>query len=129
MVYTDFFIIVFVATLGVFWLGKTRSIKSSLAIGGQKSLHSLPNYHGIFVAIVCTLPAILFSGLWVLFDNTIIDKLVWASLPEQFHALGINERSLIFNQITRCAQESQAGFDISSFEPAIQTAAAYLLEL
>jgi phosphate transport system permease protein len=129
MAYTDLFIIIFLAALGVFWLGKKRSVKSSLAIGGTKVLHSLPSYHGTFAAVVCTLPALAFVGLWLIFDNSIIDKLVWASLPDQFHVLGAYDRSLVFNQITSCAEDFKFGNDDSSFGPAIQSAAAYLIDL
>ncbi len=129
MAYTDFLLVFLIAILGIFWLGKNRSVQTSQAVGGTKNLHSLPNYHGFFAAILCALPALIFVGIWVIFDDSFINQMVWASLPEQYHALSDNDRSLIFNQVVSAAENISNGNSVDTFDSAVQVAGAYLLDL
>jgi len=52
-----------------FYLGRTRAVAS--ASGKPASLHSLPNYHGYFLAIWTAVPALLVLGLCAVFSATI----------------------------------------------------------
>ncbi len=48
--------------------------------------HSLPSYHGAFVAVWVGVPALILVLLWLLFQNTVIDGLLIRSLPEDMVA-------------------------------------------
>lgn len=48
--------------------------------------HSLPSYHGAFVAIWVGVPALVLLLLWVLLQGTVIDRLLISSLPETMTA-------------------------------------------
>lgn len=52
-----------------FYLGRTRAVAS--ASGKPASLHSLPNYHGYFLAIWTAVPALLVLGLCAVFSGSI----------------------------------------------------------
>jgi phosphate transport system permease protein len=52
-----------------------------LAGGKVRELHSRPIYHGAFAAIWVGVPAFVLVLLWLLFQETIIDRLLIASLP------------------------------------------------
>ncbi|MBA3324068.1 MAG: phosphate ABC transporter permease subunit PstC [Rhodobacteraceae bacterium] len=54
----------------------------SFAVESGPSIHSLPGYHGAFVAIWVGVPALVLVLLWLLFQNTVIDGLLIASLPD-----------------------------------------------
>ncbi len=67
-------------------------------------LHSLPAYHGYFVALWVGIPSLLLVILWVFFQDSVIDGLLLASLPERVTAgLSDNEISLLISQIRSIA--------------------------
>ncbi|GEO82761.1 phosphate ABC transporter permease subunit PstC [Pararhodospirillum oryzae] len=45
-------------------------------------LHSLPGYHGVYVALWCGVPALILIVLWLAFEPMIVHTLVLGSLPE-----------------------------------------------
>lgn len=67
-----------------FWVG--RSAGNKFAAKSVKPTHSLPGYHGAFVAIWVGLPALVLVLLWVMFQNNIINGLLVASLPVELTA-------------------------------------------
>lgn len=68
-------------TAVAFFVGN-RAGKRFAAVGA----HSLPSYHGAFVAIWVGVPALMLVVLWLLFQNSIIDGLLIRSLPEPMTA-------------------------------------------
>src|SRR3546814_5829587 len=67
--------------------------------GGVHS-HSLPSYHGPFVARWAGLPALLLSLIWLLLQDSVIDSLILASLPERMtEGLDAARRSLVISEI------------------------------
>ena len=73
--------------------------------GGQiASLHSLPSYHGIYVALWCVLPALLVVGLWLAFQSTIVDGLLVSGLPAATQALSPGELNLLLSDIRNLAR-------------------------
>ena len=68
------------------------------------AMHSLPSYHGAFVAIWVGVPALVLVLLWLLFQNSVIDALLWRSLPDTLTA-GVDaaRRSLVLSEIQNVA--------------------------
>jgi len=87
-----------------YFMGRRRAF--SVAQGKLRTLHSLPAYYGLYVAIWCALPALLLLGLWVSFEGTIITKLVVAQLPEELRNLGADRLTLVVNDIKNLVRGS-----------------------
>ncbi len=75
--YTLLLIVAF--SLVAYWVGKASGRRFAAA-GGK--VHSLPVYHGAFVAVWVGIPAFVLVLLWVAMQGTVIDSLVIASLPD-----------------------------------------------
>ncbi|MGB0697444.1 MAG: phosphate ABC transporter permease subunit PstC [Rhodospirillaceae bacterium] len=54
--------------------GTSRS--KAVVSGNVQDLHSLPGYHGTYVALWCGVPALLLILLWIIFEPAIIEALV-----------------------------------------------------
>ncbi len=65
-----------------YWFGRARAVT---ATGGRtRSLHSLPSYHGTYVALWAGLPSLVLVLVWLALQGPVIDKLLVQSLPEGF---------------------------------------------
>ena len=105
-------------------LGRRRAF--AVARGRLRTLHSLPAYYGLYVAIWCALPALLMVGVWATLEGTILTRLVVDGLPDDIRALGSDRLNLVVNDIRNLV----AG-NIASREPdaAIRRAAERYREL
>jgi len=89
---------------------RRKALSSS---GGQiRNLHSLPPYHGAYVALWCALPALLVVGFWLSFQNGLIESIVLSGLPSQMASLSQGEINLLLSDIRNLAAD-----DITSREP------------
>jgi len=89
---------------------RRKALSSS---GGQiRNLHSLPSYHGAYVALWCALPALLVVGFWLSFQNGLIESIVLSGLPSQMASLSQGEINLLLSDIRNLAAD-----DITSREP------------
>jgi phosphate transport system permease protein len=72
--------LVIVLLLGAvsFYLGRGRGV--ALAAGGQK-LHSLPNYHGLYVASAAVVPMIVLLLVWAIFGARIAEHQAFGLVP------------------------------------------------
>ncbi|MGY9004620.1 MAG: phosphate ABC transporter permease subunit PstC [Alphaproteobacteria bacterium] len=84
-----------------FYMGRARSLQT--AGGDAKKLHSLPGYHGAYVAFWAGLPALGILGLWVGIEPFIIKQLVIAGLPADMQTLPQNRLALLYNDIQNIA--------------------------
>src|SRR3546814_16410133 len=85
--------------------------------------HSLPTFHGTFVALWAGLPALLLSLVWLLLQDSVIDSLILASLPERMtEGLDAARRSLVISEIRSIA----GGQVFGEPEPALVAAAERL---
>ncbi|UEM21200.1 phosphate ABC transporter permease subunit PstC [Skermanella mucosa] len=96
----------FLAVLAVlafvgFQLGKSRAVVTA---GGRLStLHSVPSYYGLYVAMWVGLPALMLFALWTGLEGSIVDGMVRSSLPAALAGLSPQEINLIMVDIHNLA--------------------------
>ena len=73
-----------------------------VAADGQP-VHSLPSYHGAFVAIWAGVPALVLVLLWLLLQGTVIDGLLVRSLPDALTAAAPSQIELTLSEIHNVA--------------------------
>jgi phosphate transport system permease protein len=86
-------------SVGAFWIGKSRSLAIVGGTRGVRNLHSLPSHYGVMTALWCALPALLVIGVWLVFQDAIILRLITAELPAGIQALPADELSLVVNDV------------------------------
>ena len=80
-----------------------RHAAQSLRATGAK-LHSLPAFHGGLSIAAVALPSFIFLLVWLTFQTTVIDAIVWASLPNEVtDPLDIGPASLLMSEIRQVA--------------------------
>ncbi|MEO8062741.1 MAG: phosphate ABC transporter permease subunit PstC [Pseudomonadota bacterium] len=82
-----------------FWIGKSRSLALVGGSRGVRHLHSLPSHYGLMTAMWCALPALLVIGLWLVFQDALILRLITDHLPAGVQQLPGNELSLVLNDV------------------------------
>lgn len=111
-----------VFSLGAYFVGQSAG-KSFVASQGN-SVHSLPGYHGAFVAVWVGMPALILLLLWMAAQGSIVDNLMLASLPSDLTAgRSPAEMSLLVSEIKNVA----AGQVFSEPTPEVSAAAETLL--
>ena len=86
--------------------GRRRALSS--AGGRLRALHSMPSYHGWYVALWCGIPALLVLALWLIVESRILEALVLSYLgpeaanqPSEMIGLLINDiRNLAAGDVT-----------------------------
>ena len=91
---------IFLLALNGFYAGRNRA--RSIRVGSR--LNSLPQYHGIHVALWCGLPALILLVLWVSFEPVVVEALVQASLSAEFRALSEDQAVLAMVEIRNLVQ-------------------------
>ena len=86
--------------LSGFYAGRYKA--RSIRVGSR--LNSLPQYHGIHVALWSGLPALILIVLWVSFEPVVIEALVRASLSAEFRTLSEDQVILAMMEIRNLAQ-------------------------
>ena len=86
--------------LSGFYAGRYKA--RSIRVGSR--LNSLPQYHGIHVALWSGLPALILIVLWVSFESVVVEALVRASLSAEFRALSEDQAILAMMEIRNLAQ-------------------------
>jgi phosphate transport system permease protein len=87
-------------------------------------MHSLPEHHGILLALWCGVPALVALALWTAFERPLLHVLLRSELPVELQHASEGQHSLLMNEIAR-AGAGHAG----DFSPAVRQAAARLSEL
>jgi phosphate transport system permease protein len=90
-------LILLVLSSVAYYFGRQRAF--AVAEGRLRTLHSLPIYYGLYVAMWTAVPALLIVGLWFALEDTLITQLVVAGLPEEVRALGPDRLNLVVNDI------------------------------
>jgi len=74
--------IVLLAIIGLSVLAYFGSRQRAVS-AGLPNLHSLPSYHGLFVALWVGLPSLMIVLVWLTLQGPVIDNLLIASLPDE----------------------------------------------
>ena len=113
-------VLLLLATFG-FLTARHRAIALAGAAGMRN--HSLPSYHGAYVALWVGLPALFLSLIWLLLQDSVIDALILSSLPAQVTA-GLDDarQSLLISEIRSIA----SGQIFGDPDPALRAAAERL---
>jgi phosphate transport system permease protein len=112
-------ILVLALALVAYYVGRQRAVSVAIAAGGSRLVHSLPGYHGGYVALWCALPALAVLVLWQVFEPIWLRTSVIAALPEDLRTLPAAQLGLVYNDIRNLV----AG-NISSSEPGADIMAA-----
>ncbi|GAB4233608.1 MAG: phosphate ABC transporter permease subunit PstC [Kiloniellaceae bacterium] len=116
-------VILILLVLCAFGYLMARSRAVALATQAGVRNHSLPAYHGAFVALWVGLPAFFLALIWLLLQDSVIDQMILASLPADMIAgLDASRESLIISEIRSIA----GGQVFGQPEPAVLDAAARL---
>ena len=86
--------------LSGFYAGRNKA--RSIRVGSR--LNSLPQYHGIHVALWSGLPALILIVLWVSFESVVVEALVRASFSDEFLSLSADQAILAMMEIRNLAQ-------------------------
>ena len=92
--------------LVAFGYGTGRRRALAVAGGNPRLLHSLPRYHGHFVALWCGLPALLVIIAWLMLEPTLLRLLVTNALPADISAQPPERLALLYNEIRNVALHS-----------------------
>ncbi len=90
--------------LAAFTLGRGRS----LSVRGEQRLNSLPYFYGMLTVMWSALPGVAMLGLWLIFDDNVIEYVAMQYLPADMRSVDDGERSLILNQIYNLAYDQGA---------------------
>ncbi|NNF78432.1 MAG: phosphate ABC transporter permease subunit PstC [Rhizobiales bacterium] len=94
--------------------------KAQTSVGKLSELHSLPSFHGGFIAAWIGIPAFILVLLWILFQGTVINLMLLSSLPaDKVNGLDEAQISLILSEVRSIA----AGNVFGEPEPHIVAAA------
>jgi phosphate transport system permease protein len=94
---TLLFVVIGLALLG-YYLGRQRAVAAAVT-AGPRSVHSLPGYHGGYVALWCALPALTLLVLWQVIEPAWLRSSVLDSLPASMQALPDDQLGLVYNDI------------------------------
>jgi len=100
------FLAILALSLVAYYVGRSTALRfvSTSADPGTGGMHSLPAYHGAFVAIWVGVPALVLTLLWLLFQGSIVDSLIWLSLPDTVtEGADASRRQLILSEIHNVA--------------------------
>lgn len=121
------FLILLVLGLGlVGWL-TARAKAMRLAIPGSRELHSLPRYHGAYVALWAVLPALIVFGFWSSLSPQLIDAAVMADpAAKALPAIAIDRDAILSEAAQLASGALEAGFNPASdaMVPAFKAAQA-----
>lgn len=115
--------ILFLSGFG-YWLGRGRA-RLLAGTSHLSVLHSLPTYHGGYVALWCGLPALLMVSAWLALEPSIVEYLVVAALPRS-SLLDPSQMSLLISDIRNLALGNIVSREI---DPALTIAADNYLAL
>jgi len=110
------FTVVVLAVVG-YRLGRRRA--AALASrGAPRALHSLPSYHGSYVALWSAIPALAIALAWLVAAPHVIESMVVDALPDDLRALPAGELDVLMNEIKNLAD----GYVARAPSPAVQAA-------
>ena len=106
-------ILAFVVAL---YVGAARARR--VAAGAIHTLHSRPAYHGGYLAILTTLPALGVLVLWSIAQGPVIDRIVVAQVSDLFATLSVPEQAAFLRDARAMAFGGIVGFPDAAREAA-----------
>jgi len=107
-----------VLTTLAYWLGRSRAF--AVSGGHTRSLHSRPQYHGMYLALWCALPSFILVAAWMALEPIVAQWLLIANLPDDVHSLEPSQLGLLVWDIKRHAM---GNIVTRALEPEMQLAA------
>ncbi|MEN9895263.1 MAG: hypothetical protein RIR97_1115, partial [Pseudomonadota bacterium] len=80
-----------------FFAGRRKAL--TLASGKLSALHSLPGYHGTFVAVLAVLPALIVLSIWLPVSSSVIENTVRSHFPEEIRNATSSDRDLAYGMV------------------------------
>jgi len=117
------FLLILILSVVGYYVGRSAGNRFVAGKGGDTGqvVHSLPGYHGAFVAVWVGIPAFVLVLLWLFLQGTVIDSLLLASLPASLtEGQTAAQIQLILSEIKNVA----AGRIFKEPTPEIESAAA-----
>ncbi|GGD99832.1 phosphate transport system permease protein [Polymorphobacter glacialis] len=115
-------ILVVVLALGAmaYWLGRSRGAAMVVA-GGHRigAVHSLPGYHGAWVALLALAPALVVLAGWAIVGEGVVTGQVLAAVPQDVRPVTPLDTSAFMNEVRGLA----AGDIAAAFNPAAEAVA------
>ncbi len=105
-------------SLSGFYLGKNQA--SNLC--SQTKLHSLPQYHGYFIALWCGIPTILLILLWTALEPVLLGSLIRNHLESQSGGLTPTDYVIMTEEVRNLA----AGVALGTQDPLILETAEWM---
>jgi phosphate transport system permease protein len=102
-----------------YYVGRRRAVVAAVA-AGPRAFHSLPGYHGGYVAFWAAIPALAAFLIWQAAEPFVLREAVLGSLPESYRALPAEELGLVYNDIRNIVD---GNFVASAPDDAIRAAA------
>ena len=87
--------------IAAFAMGRTRVLRRDT----YASLNALPHYYGILASIWVLLPALLVIGIWLVFNEPLIERIVLNSMPPDVLAMPEAEQGLFLSQVYSLAYD------------------------
>ena len=78
-------LLILIMSVVAYFVGRGAG-RNFVKVGSGRDVHSLPNYHGLFVAVWVGIPALVLALLWATLSGPTIDALLRASLAESLVA-------------------------------------------
>lgn len=95
-------LLILILSTVAYWVGRTAGTRFVSASG--RDVHSLPGYHGAFVAVWVGIPAFVLVLLWLFLQGPAIDRMILSSLPPALLDGDSARMSLILSEIRNVAQ-------------------------
>ena len=88
---------VLAATALAYHYGRRRALG---VVGGKaRDLHSLPGYHGAYVALWCLLPAAIFAAIWIIIEPLVVRQMISSAVLLSQPGLDNSALNLATNEI------------------------------
>ena len=120
-------IVLAVLVVLAFFYGKSRGSEIGSS-GGQ--LHSLPYYHGYFVALMVAIPLVVIAVLWPVLSGMYIENQALAALPDDLRPADDLARDAIMRDIRLVASGAITDADrLSAFPEGVRSAGSIFANL
>jgi phosphate transport system permease protein len=119
-----FFLAIVLLLAFSYWTGRRRAVAA--AGGHPVHLHSLPGYHGAYLALWCGIPGILLAAGWFMVEEQVAEYFLLQALPAATKDVPADRMSLLLNDVKNIA----AGYNIfREVTPEMERAAAAYTEV